>query len=249
MNAPYVFKKCTKCGRWLVVSKVNFYKSKNGKYGLDSKCKECVRKDKRNYYEKNKEYYADYRKQNKEYYANYRKQNKELYAEYSKKHYKENKEYYADYRKQNKEHIRQYNKKYREENKEYLKDCKKKYYQSAQGQVVSLNGHSKRRQGEEQRGNGITPDQWLEMMNFFDWKCAYSGVVLDSKNKTIDHIVPFTKDGEHEIWNIVPMNRSLNSSKQDKDINEWYPQQDFYSEDRLNKINEWQDYAYNKWSK
>ena len=41
MNIPYVFKKCTKCGRWLVVSTVNFNKNKTGKYGLRGRCKEC----------------------------------------------------------------------------------------------------------------------------------------------------------------------------------------------------------------
>ena len=34
-------KKCTKCGRWLVASTVNFHKHKHGKYGLRSECKEC----------------------------------------------------------------------------------------------------------------------------------------------------------------------------------------------------------------
>lgn len=56
------------------------------------------------------------------------------------------------------------------------------------------------------------------------------------------------KGGAHEIWNCVPMYGAYNFSKRDKDLEEWYPQQDFYSEDRLNKINEWREYAYNKWS-
>ena len=88
------------------------------------------------------------------------------------------------------------------------------------------------------------------MMQFFDFKCAYSGILVNTKkNRSIDHIVPLVKGGEHEVWNCVPMDRSLNSSKQDKDLEEWYPQQDFYNEDRLNKINEWREYAYNKWGK
>ena len=33
MNIPYVFKKCTKCGEWLVASTVNFHKKKAYKYG------------------------------------------------------------------------------------------------------------------------------------------------------------------------------------------------------------------------
>ena len=111
-----------------------------------------------------------------------------------------------------------------------------------------FNENNKRRQREEQQGNGITGQQWLEMMKFFDWKCAYSGIALIDENRTIDHIVSLAKGGAHEIWNLVPMDRGLNCSKHDKDIKEWYPQQDFYNEDRLNKINEWREYAYNKWS-
>ena len=41
MNIPYVMKKCTVCGRWLVASTVNFRRQRAGKYGLFSQCKEC----------------------------------------------------------------------------------------------------------------------------------------------------------------------------------------------------------------
>ena len=47
MNTPYVFKRCTKCGEWLVASTYNFNKMKNGKYGLQPKCNKC-RKEYRN---------------------------------------------------------------------------------------------------------------------------------------------------------------------------------------------------------
>ena len=53
MTIPYVFKRCGKCGEWLVASKVNFYKVKSGKYGLRGDCKKC----------KN-EHYKEYQKQN-----------------------------------------------------------------------------------------------------------------------------------------------------------------------------------------
>ena len=33
MNIPYIFKKCTKCGEWLVANNYNFHKQKNGKWG------------------------------------------------------------------------------------------------------------------------------------------------------------------------------------------------------------------------
>ena len=41
MNMPYLMKRCTKCGRWLVANSVNFHKHKSGKYGLRAECKEC----------------------------------------------------------------------------------------------------------------------------------------------------------------------------------------------------------------
>ena len=231
MKIPFVFKKCSKCGRWLVASKVNFNKDKSKKYGLTSWCKECRNVKGKKYYMDNKEKIA---KRDKKYY----KENKEKIAKRSKNYYEENKEYYVEYYKQ-----------YYQENKEDILNHAKKYYKTPQGQVVTFNGNTKRRQREEQQGNGITPDQWLEMMKFFDWKCAYSGKSINVKeNRSIDHIVPLAKDGAHEIWNCVPMYRPYNIRKQDKNLEEWYLQQDFYDEDRVNKINEWREYAYNKWS-
>ena len=84
-------------------------------------------------------------------------------------------------------------------------------------------------------------------MQYFDWKCAYSGETLTKKTRSIDHIVPLNKKGQNEIWNLVPMCKSYNSSKRDKDMLEWYQEQDCYSEERLAKIREWQEYAYNKY--
>lgn len=86
------------------------------------------------------------------------------------------------------------------------------------------------------------------MMKFFNWRCAYSGEMLGD-NRTIDHIVPLSKGGEHEIWNCVPMNKGYNSSKHTSDMLEWYRNQSFYSEERLNKIYEWIEYAKDKWGK
>ena len=44
MDIPYVMKKCNKCGKWLVVSSINFRKHKTGKYGVRGDCNECQRK-------------------------------------------------------------------------------------------------------------------------------------------------------------------------------------------------------------
>ncbi len=294
MKIPYVFKKCSKCGRWLVASTFNFHKKKGGKYGLRTVCKECANVDNKKWRQENKEKIAEYQKnyyqENKEKVIErdkkYREENKEKIVEQRKKYYEQHREerieyskkyngehreeriaYKKKYNEEHKEKIAEQMKKWHEENKEKKKIYNKKYYEehkeergkyykkwskSPQGQAVIFNNGNKRRKREEKQGNGITGQQWLEMMRFFGFKCAYSGEYIGGKEnqsiRSIDHIVPLVKGGAHEIWNCVPMYRPYNISKHDKDIKEWYPQQDFYDDARLNKINEWREYAYNKWS-
>ncbi len=263
MNTPYVFKKCSKCGRWLVASTVNFNKRKDGKYGLNSQCKEC----KRDYRAKwragiksprKKECPDGYKKctkcgrvlpANTDNFYRTRNGKYGLKAECKECCDNSHKIYQKVYKEERKKYHEYYNKKYYKEHKEYRAEYNKIYYKTPQGQVVLFNNNNKRRLREEQQGTGITTDQWLEMMQFFEFKCAYSGITLNGNTRTVDHIVPLTKGGENEVWNCVPMNRGLNCSKHNSDIKEWYPQQNFYNEDRLNKINEWCEYAYNKWGK
>ena len=214
MKIPYVMKRCTCCGRWLVASTVNFSRIKAGKYGLWAMCKECKKRYDKQRHEANREKILEQQKQ-------WREANREKEAERKKRYY--------------------------EANREKIAKRHKQYYESPQGQAVAFNIQQRRRAKEKQQGTGITKEQWLEMMKFFDWKCAYSGETLNDKIRSIDHIVPLNSNGDNMIWNCVPMTRSLNSSKQDKDMLEWYRGQSFYSEARLEKIYKWQEYARKKW--
>ena len=170
-----------------------------------------------------------------------------------KQYYKDNKDKIKQYYKDNKDTILEYQKQHYEDNKDTILERKrqynKQYCATPQGQVVAFNKSCKRRIKEQNQGSGISKDQWLEMMKYFDWKCAYSGNPLKNDTRTIDHIKPLNQGGEHEIWNLVPMYKNYNSSKKDKDLLEWYKEQPFFSEERLQKIYEWQEYAYNKWHK
>ena len=51
-------KKCSRCGQWKPISE--FHKTKNGKYGVRSECKICIKE----YYENNKEKIKEYRENN-----------------------------------------------------------------------------------------------------------------------------------------------------------------------------------------
>ena len=231
MNIPYVMKKCTKCGEWKVASTVNFHRSNKGRYGLRAQCKEC-----RN--NQNKQWQQTNRDRKAEYYKQYYQDNKEKIVEQHKQ-----------YRETNKEKITEYHKQYYQDNREKQLERVKRYQQTPQGQAVRFNSNHRRHLKEEQQGSGITKDQWVEMMEFFDWKCAYSGERLTKDNRSVDHIVPLNSNGDNMIWNMVPMLRSLNSSKNTSNMEEWYEEQSFFSEARLQKIYEWQEYAYNKYGK
>ena len=171
--------------------------------------------------------------------------------EHSKEWYKNNaerkNEYQKEWRKNNTEHIKEQKKEYYKNNAEHRKEYDKEYRKTPQGQAVAFNARQRRRSKEATLGNGITKEQWRECMQFFGWKCAYSGKPLNKGNRSLDHITPLNLGGENEIWNLVPMYINYNSSKNDKEMLEWYKEQPFYSEDRLKKIYEWQEYAYNKY--
>ena len=100
MNIPYVFKKCSKCGEWLVACKVNFYKSKGKKFGLESKYKKCRAEQHKQYYKNNKDkiteqkkqYYEDNKNKIVERCKQYRENNKDKIAERGKQYYKNNKD-------------------------------------------------------------------------------------------------------------------------------------------------------------
>ena len=86
-------KTCTKCKEEFPATLEFFHKHKQGKFGLNSRCKECMKKYSNQWAKDNKERIAEYSKQ-------YYQDNKERYAEYDKQYYQDNKERKAGYWKQ-----------------------------------------------------------------------------------------------------------------------------------------------------
>ena len=225
MRCPFCIKKCTKCGNLLVANSINFSKQKQGKYGVNSVCKPCKKIEKAKEYQDNREYILNRVK---------------VYAE-------NNKDKIEAYRNRNRDKLRalynKYNAEHREKRNEYASEYRKNNPEKI------FNARSDRRAKEEQ-GSGITKEQWKELMDYFNFKCAYSNEYIggDSDKRTVDHIIPLNDNGVNEIWNCVPMHHSYNSSKKDKDPMGWYLNQSFYNEDRLTNIIEWQLYAFDKYA-
>ena len=178
----------------------------------------------------------------RKYQKEYNKNNKEKISKRQKIWYEENKD---DILKRSKERYEKNKDSILEKQKEYNKKWAKNNPEKI------LNRNNKRRNKEENQGNGITKEQWLEMMNFFDWKCAYSGEKMKNNKsthgRTVDHIIALDNGGENEPWNIIPMKKGYNTSKHTKNMLEWYLEQPFFSIERLTKIYEWRIYAYWKW--
>lgn len=132
-------KKCSKCGQ--IKSLEDFHNQRMGKYGVNSKCKECI-----------KECYAEYRKSNPDkiklinkiyrennaekirkagiefsknnagYGKAYYRKNVDKWKEYGREHKEIKSEYMEEYRKNNAEKIKEQQKVYRKNNAEHLKN-------------------------------------------------------------------------------------------------------------------------------
>ena len=162
-------------------------------------------------------------------------------------HKTQDKIYYQEHKERRKEAHKIWYQNNREKRLEYWQEYRKSERGKKAIAAKHFNDHNRRRLLKQNQGKGITAEQYKEVMSFFDWKCAYSGEKLKKDTRTLDHIISLKQGGDHEIWNLVPMTRSLNSSKQEKDMLEWYKEQDCYDPKRLAKIYEWQEYARKKW--
>lgn len=94
---------------------------------------------------------------------------------------------------------------------------------------------SKRRKAQDR---GQTPVQisvaaLRQRFNEFGNCCSYCG---DGGDMQIEHVEPISKGGAHDIGNIVPACSRCNTSKRNREMEEWYRSQPFFSELRLHRI-------------
>lgn len=68
--------------------------------------------------------------------------------------------------------------------------------------------------------------------------CAYCGE--NHEQMTLDHIQPQVLGGNHEITNVLCCCETCNRDKGHKNWEEWYIKQYFFSEERYDRIKEWQ---------
>ena len=129
------------------------------------------------------------------------------------------------------------NKEWYEANKETILNRQKKHRQTPEGKAVQKRAKHKYRTKKEGNGGEYTPDEWNQCLDYFNHCDAYTGEPLTTTE--VEHIIPVSKGGTNNIYNIVPANKSTNCSKGKKDLFEWYSKQPYFSWDRYLKICLW----------
>lgn len=248
-------KVCTKCEVEFEATTDNFCKSKLGKYGLESVCKQCGKEYRRLNSERKRLYDKLYVDENREIITKrqteYNLKHVERKRLYDKRrrdgvgrediimkkaeYYRENKDAIAiksrEYYINNKDAKRRYDKRYKAENKEatYLKN-KEWRENNREKDRLSKQRYKARKLNLE---HDFTTCEWEECKVYFNKECAYCGVVDDLAQ---EHFIPVSKGGGYVVGNILPSCKSCNSQKHAIDFFEWYPNHSGYSMERENKI-------------
>jgi len=63
------------------------------------------------------------------------------------------------------------------------------------------------------KAKNITATQVLELVERQDYRCAISGRKLTPETASLDHIVPFSRGGEHNISNVWVVDHQVNIAK------------------------------------
>lgn len=69
----------------------------------------------------------------------------------------------------------------------------------------------------------------------WEYKCGY----CDKPATSLDHIIPRFKSGSSRRSNLLPCCRSCNENKASKNMEDWFKNQVFFSEQTLSKIHTW----------
>lgn len=254
---------CTKCKQELPATEEYFSKHKGCKYGLNSVCKKCMASAARDYHWQNhEEVLAKQRAYSKEnqkmlsinknkWVAENRDRVLAIHRRWRERNPHKDREYYLENRDvllakqkksrianplkhkesikkaymKNREHYLQYQREYQTNNKDKCREW-------------SIIKRHKRRSLEKSLPFTLTVEEWGMCKDFFSHSCAYCG--KESKRLHREHVISVYNGGGFTRENIIPACRSCNSSKNSTDMETWYRKQPFFTEERLNKIKQWQ---------
>lgn len=147
---------------------------------------------------------------------------KAYYAAYRKHHKESLRQYFRDYSAQHSVEKRERARDWYAKNKERAKANVRRWKKTLRGRICERNQVHRRRQ-RLKRGQGVSSEQIRQLWEKQNGHCAYCGkpMVLGGNPHspdycTIDHIVPLSRGGLHDISNIVLACRACNMKKSDR---------------------------------
>lgn len=217
------YKKCSKCNKWFPENTDNFYLMNKSipERGYAGRCKKCSSQDR-----------LEFRYQDKEHYERVRQQRLKSIktGDRSKIHNEQTKEWI----KQNKDVFKKYMKQYLQSNtdKTRMYTEKRKY-----------------------KNHIIANSEWIACKKYFNNSCAYCGLPANNHYREYKgnlilndlHREHVNHEGSRYLDNCVPACLHCNSSKWKHPMEEWYRQQEFFSEEKLQKIYDWIDKDYKQY--
>ena len=137
---------------------------------------------------------------------------------------KERKNYQKQWRLDNCERIEQYSKDHKEEAKQWriihrkeMNQYHRQYQKSDIGKANAQRGNSKRRARIRGIINTLTAQEWLDILEQYNYACVYCRIEFNCENlPERDHVIPISKGGNNTKENVVPACRNCNARKHNK---------------------------------
>ena len=147
----------------------------------------------------------------------YREEHEEEEKKYDREYYWKNIKRKREYRKENRERDNERNREYYKKNKEKILEGIKRYLKTDAGKANNQRKSTKRRTKEKNMINTLTTQEWLDILEAYNYRCAYCGVEFNCELlPQKDHVIPISKGGNNTKENIVPACKSCNCKKGNK---------------------------------
>ena len=205
-------KQCTNCDE--VKPSEGFYKRKDTRDGLQRECKICQTSRRT----AERRFNPDRHRENgRKYYA----ANREQTLTNTRKHYEANRERYSlthhKWYEANKDKKLEQNREWRESNRELASEHASRWRKANPKRVRETERRYKLKRRLLLAGArcDLTLQQWEQIKAFYKHRCALCG---EQTQLTRDHVIPITKGGEHTASNIIPLCRSCNSRKGNREL-------------------------------
>jgi 5-methylcytosine-specific restriction endonuclease McrA len=212
---------CTLCGNPYPPTTEFFFKQKNGKYGLSSRCKKCHTKITSVNQRKNRMRYNGYSQKHVDTHRDViNARNCKRRREHPEKVRATDRRYREAHPDKVKEVQRTSKRKLRQEQPERVRAYDREYSKRPNARLTDkVNGHAKRARKRAAEGNH-TAAQELEQLKRQKGRCYYCGSMVGDDWQP-DHVIPLSRGGSNDISNIVITCRKCNNKKLNKLPHEW----------------------------